>query len=118
MQHQHGQVERNIILRLQDLLRECNNPYYNVYFTAMERIRNQLPVSLRLRTIVDNHVDQRRYNQPTADEVAVILPGSGEEQSHHRDLVIHERGGALQVVSELRSDYLSLRHPMLFPRGE
>ena len=75
MQHQHRQVERNIILRLQDLLRECNNLYYNVYFTAMERIRNQLPVSLRLRTIVDNHVDQRRYNQPTADEVAVISLG-------------------------------------------
>jgi hypothetical protein len=118
MQHQHGHVERDVLLGLQDILRLCNNPYYNVYFTAMERIHNQQPVSLRLRTIVDNRVDQRRYNHPTASEVALILPGSGEEEYDARDIVVHERGGGLKPISELRSDYLPLRYPLLFPRGE
>jgi hypothetical protein len=84
----------------------------------MERVHNQQPVSLRLRTIVNNRVDQRRYNHPTATEVALILPGSGEGECHPRDLVVHERGGYLKSISELRSDYLPLRYPLLFPRGE
>jgi hypothetical protein len=118
MQYHHGHVHRDVLLRLQDLLRQYRNPYYDVYFTAMERVHNQQPVSLRLRTIVDNRVDQRRYNRPTAPEVALILPGSGEDQFDNRDLVVHERGGYLKSVSELRSDYLPLRYPLLFPRGE
>ena len=84
----------------------------------MERIRNQQPTSLRLRTIVDKRTDHRRYNLPTASEVAIILPGSGEEDCDHRDIVIHERGGSLKSISELRSDYLPLRYPILFPYGE
>jgi hypothetical protein len=118
MQHHHGHVHRDVLLRLQDILQQYQNPYYNIYFTAMERVHDQQPVSLRLRTIVDNRVDQRRYNHPTATEVALILPGSGEEEFDARDLVVHERGGSLKSVSELRSDYLPLRYPLLFPRGE
>jgi hypothetical protein len=84
----------------------------------MERIHNQQSVSLRLRTIVDNNLDQRRYNRPTAAEVPLILPRSGEDEYDARDIVVHERGGGLKPISELRSDYLPLRYPLLFPRGE
>jgi hypothetical protein len=84
----------------------------------MERIRNQQPTSLRLRTIVDKRTDHRRYNQPTASEVALILPGSGEEDFDPRDIVIQQRGGFLQSISELKSNYLPLRYPLLFPYGE
>ena len=118
MLHHHGHVHRDVLLRLQDLLRLYQNPYFNVYLTAMERIHNHEPISLRLRIIIDNRIDQRRYNHPTAAEVALILPGSGEEEFDARDLVIQHRGGGLKSVSELRSDYLPLRYPLLFPRGE
>ena len=84
----------------------------------MEYVHNNQPVSLRLRTIVDNRVDQRRYNHPTASEVALILSGSGEDEYDTRDIVVHERGDGLKPISELRSDYLPLRYPLLFPRGE
>jgi hypothetical protein len=84
----------------------------------MERIHNQQPTSLSLRTIVDKRTDHRRYNLPTASEVALILPGSGDEVFDRCDIVIHERGGHLKSISELRSDYLPLRYPLLFPYGE
>jgi hypothetical protein len=115
--HHHGHVDRGILIRLQDVLRQ-HNPYHAVYFTVMERIHNQQPTSLRLRTIVDKRTDHRRYNLPTASEVALILPGSGDEVFDRRDIVIHERDGRLKSISELRSDYLPLRYPILFPYGE
>jgi hypothetical protein len=50
--------------------------------------------------------------------VVLILPGSGDEVFDRRDIVIQERDGCLKSVSELRSDYLPLRYPILFPYGE
>jgi hypothetical protein len=68
--------------------------------------------------MVDNRVDQRRYNHPAAAKVALILPRSGEDEYDSRDIMVHERGGGLKPISELRSDYLPLRYPLLFPGAE
>jgi hypothetical protein len=84
----------------------------------MERIHNQQSVSLRLRIIVDNRIDQRYYNNPIVVEITLILPGSDEEEYDARDLMIHQRDDGLKSISELYSDYLPLRYPLLFPRGE
>ena len=84
----------------------------------MERIHNDESISLRLRIIIDNRIDQRCYNHPTAAEIALILSDSGEEEFDIHDLMIQYRGDDLKSISELRSDYLPLRYPLLFPRGE
>lgn len=63
-------------------------------------------------------VDGRRYNAPTSDEVAVILPGTGSEQVDKRDIILHERSGALQRMSEKHPAYDPLHFPILFPKGE
>jgi hypothetical protein len=66
---------------------------------------------LRLHLIsFDPHMhDPRRYNRPTASEIGVVMVGDGPRDV--RDIIIEERSGNLQWISELH-------FPLLFPYGE
>ena len=117
MAHQHGRLNETTLLRLTSMLDEIN-PYFHNFRTASERLRTTNHISLHLKTVDVAHLDRRRYNQPTAREVAVIIPGTGEEQLDRRDIVLQTRSGPLQRISELHSAYLPLRYPLLHPHGE
>ena len=75
-------------------------------------------ISLCLKTIDARHYNQRRYNRPTASEVAIIMPGTGEEQVDRRDIILQARSGRFKRISELHSAYCALRYPLLFPNGQ
>lgn len=63
--------------------------------------------------------DKRRYNLPSADEIAVIIPGDGSEPVAMRDIVLHLReGNGLRQISELHPAYLPLHYVLFFPHGE
>ena len=48
---------------------------------------------------------------PSVDEVAVVIPGSGEEVTQeHRDIIVRLRGGHLQRISHLNLVYSSLHY--------
>jgi len=118
MAHHHEYLDESILLALQRMLHDLNNPYVEVFLTAGERIRRNENISLNLATIQNSNLDHRRYNYPTAAEIAVIMPGTGEERTSHREIILQPRYGPLQLISELHSSYLPLRYPILFPRGE
>ena len=68
---------------------------------------------------VDGVPDPRRYNAPTAPEVAVIMPGDGySEGVASRDIVLHARTGGLQRITEGNCAYDSLHYVPLFPSGD
>jgi Helitron helicase-like domain at N-terminus len=68
---------------------------------------------------MDKNADGRRYNLPTTDEIATIIPGDGsEERSDHCDIVVRLTGGGLKHISHLHPSYSTLHYTMLFPRGE
>jgi hypothetical protein len=114
----HGNMNEQTLQCLQYLLHHVHNPYYITFLTAREQIQNREEISLQLKTIEGPNCDQRRYNRPTASEVAAILPGTGEERVNPREIILKTRDGALQQISELHSGYLPLRYPLLFPYGE
>jgi len=97
-----------------------HNPYIDVFMTAKDRrLAVNDNISLCLKTIdINRHFDQRRYNRPTASEVAVIIPGTGEEQVDRRDIILQSRSGQFKRISELHSAYCALRYPLLFPNGQ
>ena len=68
----------------------------------------------------DKACDKRRYNLPSAgvDEVAVILPGDGDQESYQRDIVLFFRGGGLRLINEMSPMYHSLHFVLLFPTGQ
>jgi hypothetical protein len=102
---------------LEDILRR-NHQYAPIYLHAHE-VLSQYPdttdVSVHLR--IAPGTDRRRYNLPTADEVAVILPTS-IASSEPRDIILRRRGGILQRISDCHPAYAPLQYPLLFPYGE
>ena len=62
--------------------------------------------------------DIRRYNAPTADEIAIIMPGDGSQETAFRDVVLSARGGGLRRINEMNPSYDPLHYPLLFPFGD
>jgi hypothetical protein len=110
---------------LDNVLRE-HHAYVQIYKTAYERLREQQTahpdVASEVFTVIrcEKGSDARRYNEPTANEVAVILPGDGSVQTDHRDLIVHYRRGpyALKRVYETNASYQPMLYVLLFPYGE
>jgi hypothetical protein len=69
-------------------------------------------VSIKL--IVNKNRDQRRFNLPTSDEVAVVIPGDGTQSYGHRDIVVHLQDGPLRRISDGSAIYECLQYPLLF----
>jgi len=118
MSYHHRLLNKSIVLQLQQML-QLYNPYIDIFITASERLALNENISLRLKTVNTKYLNQsRRYNHPAASEIAIIMPGTGEEQADRRDIVLQGRNGQLQRISELHSAYCALRYPLLFPNGQ
>ena len=64
-------------------------------------------------------VDRRRYNLPTTDsEIAVILPGDGEEHVEPRDIISYGRNGRIWRINDSNPAFMPMHFVLLFPRGE
>jgi hypothetical protein len=74
--------------------------------------------TLKLRIIGKRGYDGRRYNMPTASEVAALVVGDYDAADFERDLVVEERSGLLKRLSVFEPSYLPLQYPLIFSRGE
>lgn len=111
-------LDYNIMSELHDLMvRE--NPLVQVYRMAYEQPPDQRTV-VRARIVLQATEDPRRYNLPTADEIAAIIPGSGENENvdKHRQIALRLQGGGLEHMSHLNPLEAPLHYVLLFPRGE
>ncbi|KAF9552571.1 hypothetical protein CPC08DRAFT_617191, partial [Agrocybe pediades] len=112
----NADLNRNIMQDLQSMLNE-NHQYVPVYKYAHEILQQYDPANdVQIRLQLTPGLDRRRYNLPTADEVAVILPGNTATQP--RDIVLRLRSGPLQRISDCHPAYAPLQYPLLFPYGE
>ena len=72
-------------------------------------MRDKGGVDVRMTIRADGAPDPRRYNAPTAPEIAVIMPGDGyTEGVATRDIVLHARTGGLKLITETNCAYDSL----------
>ncbi|TFY55103.1 hypothetical protein EVG20_g9444 [Dentipellis fragilis] len=115
-------MQRNQNLRedtmrlLQQLMFECNR-YTRIYKQAYEILEQNEAEDISIHLIADPSTDPRRYNLPTADEIAVIIPGDENQVTDPRDIVLRRRSGVLQCISDLHSAYAPLHYVLLFPWG-
>jgi hypothetical protein len=96
----------------------ANHQYTDIFLHAHEVLRQQPDTeeaAVRLRVAPGVH--SRRGNLPTADEVAVILPGD-QSQMQARDIILRKRDGLLLRISNLHPAYTPLYYVLLFPHGE
>ncbi|KAF8346633.1 hypothetical protein F5887DRAFT_883137, partial [Amanita rubescens] len=99
---------------LEEVIR-THHQYAPVYLHAHEVLAQHpgaLDISVRLH--VAPGTDWRRYNLPTADEVAVVLP-TNITSTEARDIVLRRRAGVLQRISDCHPAYAPLQYPLLFP---
>jgi len=115
--YHHDHLHQSTVLLLQHML-YLHNPYVKVFKIAKERLSIDENISLHIKIVDHQHLDPHRYNRPTASEIAVILPGTREEQLDYRDIVLETRDDRLKRISELHSGYCSLRYPLLFSNGQ
>ncbi|XP_075475631.1 uncharacterized protein LOC142507875 [Primulina tabacum] len=62
--------------------------------------------------------DGRRYNLPSASEVAALIVGDFDESLGDRDILVETQTGKLKRINELNPAYLALQYPLFFPYGE
>ncbi|XP_058122371.1 uncharacterized protein LOC131285143 [Anopheles ziemanni] len=108
-------LDRAIVQRIQNILQGCN-PLAAQFRHAFERICGSENLMLRIHARLPG-LDQRRYNQPTVDEVAGIFLCS--EQGNPRDVVLQDRDtGYLNRVYESHQLFDAMQYPLLHPHGE
>ena len=114
------QLDRNTLVVLQDMLYR-RHPAVQMYKQAHELTRNMLPEQqCKIALRFDEACDRRRYNLPDAtnNEIAVILPGDGDQPESTRDIVLYRRHGPLQRISDIHPLYPALHYVLLFPTGQ
>ena len=69
------------------------NPYVSHFKHAVDLMRAQGGVDIRMIIRADGCPDPRRYNAPSVPKIAVLLPGGGySEGVANRDIVPHSGG--------------------------
>jgi hypothetical protein len=98
-----------------------NHPYAPLYKQAYQVMRQKAPeeqTDVHARMHFRQGTDGRRYNIPTADEIAVIIPGDGSEEVSDKRDILRLQGGELKRISQLSHAYSTLHYVLLFPSGE
>ena len=109
-------LNRNMLQILQNELHSIN-PFVKTFTNAGNRARQESISDMSLIIHNTHGKDMRRYNQPTASEVAVIM-SDFDYAPEVRDIVIKTHEGELKHISELNGAYDPLQYPLLFPYGE
>ena len=117
----HTQLNHHTLVTLQDMLNH-HHPAVQMYKQAHELTRNMPPEQqCKIALRFEEHSDRRRYNLPTAatNEIAVILPGDGDQPEAVHDIVVYCRyGPPLQRITDSHPLYPALHYVLLFPTGQ
>ncbi|KAG3116870.1 hypothetical protein PI124_g533 [Phytophthora idaei] len=103
-----------ILGKLQTILNDVN-PLAATYRSAREYADSSQEMCLVL--FEKPNTDPRRYNRPTAEEVAAIMD-NGDPAISRRDVVLHYRSGVLLRIFETHPLYDPLQYPLIYLRGE
>ena len=83
---------------------------------------NRQPRPVFLQFTIDSTRDQRRYNAPTANEVAAVFVGEHGLPPDNVDLVIYEKNPRgdqhMQTISRGSKHADPMLYPLFFPYGE
>jgi len=109
-------LQRDTMLSLQNMLLRVNR-YSSMFFHAFEILQTTPSRDLGIRILADPSTDLRRYNLPSVDEIAVIVPGQQDHAMNPRDIVLQQRGGDHEFIHDHHYAYAPLHYVLLFPYG-
>ena len=107
-------LDINLIRKILEILKD--NPYVQV-FKSMGSVPNTEEYKISLNT--DIRLDQRRYNAPTASQVAAMwVEGNDPQNTFDRQVVLHGKGDRPIYIRAYYGCYDPLAYPLFFPGGE
>lgn len=117
MEDDKNSIKQKIVEEIRDVL-DSSNSYVKSYRLVRETLlKNQAP-SIQLRILGKRGYDGRRYNLPSASEVAALVVGDYDAADFERDVIVEEQSGLLKRISVFEPSYLPLQYPLIFSRGE
>ncbi|XP_026384034.1 uncharacterized protein LOC113279563 [Papaver somniferum] len=114
------ELNMNVLQTIQNAMLQFN-VFYTKYRQAYAILDQMSPIDQNIRVSLqyNKSTDIRRYNLPTADEIAVIVPEITYKETGVRDIILHLReNNGLKQISECHPAYLPLHYVLLFPFGE
>lgn len=115
---------RDTMLILTDVINSVN-PYAAAY-KQMQQVeleeedyalaQNSTPSSVTMHILRGS--DQRRYNNPKQDEVAIIFSSRDGAPPQERDIVVHPKDDQPRNISYMSANIDPMVYPIFFPRGE
>ena len=112
------ELDKDILQQLQHILHQ-SNPYIQCFRQVGDIIRSNTTADISMLIHTDRTQDPRRYNAPTASDVAAIMIGDGYDiNPSNRDILLRLHDGGLQRISELHPSYDPLHYVLLFPKGD
>ncbi|KZS10733.1 Uncharacterized protein APZ42_024749 [Daphnia magna] len=127
----NGRCCRNLMAELDAMLRE-KNPYAAIFKMMRQVLEEEyrraeaenLPHQIVGMIISSDrrNLDQRRYNSPTTNEIAVLFPSANGEPPAKRDIQVHlfipVRGRTFIKISTRQPMCDPMTYPFLFPNGD
>ena len=116
-------LDKQILLDLQNMLHQCN-PYVACFKHAADVFsRSKESENLKLVLKQDTNKDLRRYNLPTASEIAVIIPNCSSDLPTNRDIVLSNTSNNpdahdITHIKETNQYYDPLHYVLIFPYGD
>ena len=99
------ELDKDILQQLQHILHQ-SNPYIQCFRQVGDIIRSNTTADISMLIHTDRTQDPRRYNAPTASDVAAIMIGDGYDiNPSNRDILLRLHDGGLQRISELHPSY-------------
>ncbi|KAI7949874.1 hypothetical protein MJO28_008695 [Puccinia striiformis f. sp. tritici] len=98
-----GTMREDIVKTLMNEL-DKHNPYAKFYRSARQVLNENSARSFKLQGVPSNYRDPKRYNQPTVEEVAVVIEGPGDIVGE-RQIVLNRKDDKLILISDNHSAY-------------
>ena len=108
-----GKLDTSIVLNLQHMLHNHNNLIQTFKFAQQQVKENYKVVINAEKRPTGEH--ERRFNEPTNDDVAVLVVG---EQCCNRDIILQHKEEGMQRINELHRSYDALQYPLIFWKGQ
>lgn len=115
--HRNTGLNTHTMQHLRDLILR-NHCWATTFKNGSEVFEQTGCQDISIQLTVNQNCDQRWYNLPTSDKIAVIVPGDGTQSHSYRDIVFHLQDSPLRCISDGSAIYECLQYPLLFIYGE
>ena len=123
-QDMNKRCRRDIMVTLTTVLNRVS-PYAAAYKYMDEAVKEEEDraaaagtVPKRVTMVIKKGHDQRRYNDPSRDEVAAIFVSEDGSPPGERDIVVYPRDQPPSKISYLSANIDPMTYPIFFPRGD